>query len=204
MGLYSKHVLPRLLDLACRNKDVSELRRQVLPQARGIVLEVGIGSALNLPYYSSSVVHLYGIDISSELLQMARKKTEATRFPVTLLNQTAEKIPLEDRSVDTVVMTFVLCSIADGVTALGEARRVLKRGGQLIFLEHGLSPEPKIQSWQNRLTPMWKHIAGGCSLNKKIDGLISRGGFSIRELHNCYMPGPKPMTYVYRGFAEPE
>jgi len=103
-----------------------------------------------------------------------------------------------------VVMTFVLCSIADSLTALSEAKRVLKRGGRLIFLEHGLSPEPKIQSWQNRLTPVWKRIGGGCCLNKKIDGLISRGGFAIRELQNCYLPGPKPMTYVYRGFAEPE
>ena len=204
MGLYSKYVLPRLIDFACRNKDVSELRKQVLPAAKGIVVEVGIGSALNLPYYSPNVVHLYGIDASPELLQMARRKTEGTPFPVTLLNQTAEKIPLEDRSVDTVVMTWVLCSIADGVTVLREAKRVLKRDGRLIFLEHGLSPEPKIQSWQNRLTPIWKRIGGGCCLNKKIDGLISRGGFAIRELHNCYMPGPKPMTYVYRGFAEPE
>jgi ubiquinone/menaquinone biosynthesis C-methylase UbiE len=204
MGLYSKHVLPRLLDFACRNKDVSELRRQVLPTARGIVVEVGIGSALNLPYYSPNVVRLYGIDTSPELLKMARRKTKDTPFPVTLLDQSAEKIPLEDRSVDTVVMTFVLCSIADGLTALEEARRVLRGDGRLIFLEHGLSPEPKIQSWQNRLTPMWKGIAGGCSLNKKIDGLISRGGFAIRELHNFYMPGPKPMTYVYRGFAEPK
>ena len=204
MGLYSRYVLPRMLDFACRNKDVSELRRQVLPPARGIVVEVGIGSALNLPHYPRSIEHLYGIDFSPELLQMARRKTEHVPFPVTLLNQTAEKFPLEDHSVDTVVMTFVLCSIADSLTALSEAKRVLKRGGRLIFLEHGLSPEPKIQSWQNRLTPVWKRIGGGCCLNKKIDGLISRGGFAIRELQNCYLPGPKPMTYVYRGFAEPE
>jgi SAM-dependent methyltransferase len=135
---------------------------------------------------------------------MAQRKTKDNPFPVTLLNQTAENIPLEDRSVDTVVMTFVLCSIADGLTALQEARRVLRRDGRLIFLEHGLSPESKIQVWQNRLTPAWRGIAGGCSLNKKIDGLISRGGFAIRELDNCYMPGPKPITYIYRGYAEPE
>jgi ubiquinone/menaquinone biosynthesis C-methylase UbiE len=204
MGLYSRYVLPRLLDFACRNKDVSELRKQALPAAKGIVVEVGIGSALNLPYYSRDVERLYGIDPSPELLQMARRKTDGARFPVTLLNQTAEKIPLEDRLADTVVMTFVLCSITDSAAALEEAKRVLKRNGLLIFLEHGLAPEPKIQSWQNRLTPVWKHIAGGCCLNKKIDGLISGAGFKIMELHNCYMPGPKPMTYVYRGFAEPD
>jgi ubiquinone/menaquinone biosynthesis C-methylase UbiE len=135
---------------------------------------------------------------------MARQRTDSTRFPVTLLNQTAERIPLDDRSVDTVVMTFVLCSITDSAGALEEAKRILKRKGLLIFLEHGLAPEVKIQSWQNRLTPVWKHIAGGCCLNKKIDGLISRAGFTITELHNCYLPGPKPMTYVYQGFAEPD
>jgi len=204
MGLYSRYVLPRLLDFACRNNDISELRKQVLPAAKGIVVEVGIGSALNLPYYSRDVEHLYGIDPSPELLQMARQKTGSTSFPVTLLNQTAEKIALEDRSVDTVVMTFVLCSITNSAGALEEAKRILKRNGLLIFLEHGLAPEPKIQSWQNRLTPVWKRIAGGCCLNKKIDRLISRAGFTITELHNCYMPGPKPMTYVYQGFAEPD
>jgi ubiquinone/menaquinone biosynthesis C-methylase UbiE len=204
MGLYSKYVLPRLIDAACRNKDVTELRKQALPAAKGIVVEVGIGSALNLPYYSANVVHLYGIDASSELLQMARRKTEDTPFQGTLLNQTAEKkIPLGNHSVDTVVMTWVLCSIAEDLTALQEMKRILKPGGRLIFLEHGLAPETKIQSWQNRLTPVWKRIAGGCCLNKKIDGLICRAGFAITELHNSYMPGPKPMTYVYRGFAEP-
>ncbi|MBZ5642791.1 MAG: class I SAM-dependent methyltransferase [Acidobacteriia bacterium] len=204
MGLYSKYVLPRLLDFACRNKDVSDLRRQVLPAARGIVVEVGIGSALNLPYYSFDVTHLYGIDSSAELLQMAQKKTAAAPFPVTLLNQTAEKFSLEDHSADTVVMTWVLCSIADSRVALNEARRVLKRDGRLIFLEHGLSPDPKVQSMQNRLTPMWKRLAGGCCLNKKIDGLISQGGFAIKDLQNCHIPGPKAMTYVYRGYAQPE
>jgi ubiquinone/menaquinone biosynthesis C-methylase UbiE len=202
MGLYSRYVLPRLIDFACRNKDASELRKKVVPAAKGIVVEVGIGSALNLPYYSRDVERLYGIDASSELLQMARQRSEGARFPVTLLNETADKIPLENGSADTVVMTFVLCSIADRAGALKEAKRILKRDGLLIFLEHGLAPEPKIQSWQNRLTPIWKRICGGCCLNNKIDGLISGAGFTITELHNCYMPGPKPMTYVYRGLAK--
>jgi ubiquinone/menaquinone biosynthesis C-methylase UbiE len=134
---------------------------------------------------------------------MARRRTEGTPFPVTLLNQTAERIPLEDHSVDTVVITWVLCSIAEDLAALREMKRVLKPNGRLVFLEHGLAPEPRVQSWQNRLTPIWKRIGGGCCLNKKIDGLISRAGFAITELRNSYMPGPKPMTYVYRGFAEP-
>jgi ubiquinone/menaquinone biosynthesis C-methylase UbiE len=204
MGLYSRYVLPRLIDASCRNKEVSELRKQVLPAAKGIVVEVGIGSALNLPYYSPAVTHLYGIDTSSELLQIAQRRAQANRFPVTLLHQTAERIPLENHSADTVVMTWVLCSIANDHAALQEIKRILKPTGRLLFLEHGLAPEPKIQSWQNRLTPMWKRIGGGCCLNKKIDGLISRAGFAVMELHNFYMPGPRPMAYIYRGLAEPE
>jgi ubiquinone/menaquinone biosynthesis C-methylase UbiE len=204
MGLYSQCVLPRLLDFACRNKDVSDLRKQMLPAAEGTVLEVGIGSALNLAYYSSKVTQLYGVDPSPELLQMARLKTESMAIPVTLLNQPAENLPLEDRSVDTVVMTWVLCSIQESATVLKETKRVLKTNGRLIFLEHGLAAEPKIQTWQNRLTPLSKYICGGCCLNKKIDGLIVDACFAIRELHNSYMPSPKPMTYVYRGFAEPD
>jgi ubiquinone/menaquinone biosynthesis C-methylase UbiE len=204
MGLYSKYVLPRLIDASCRNKDVTKLKQLVLPAAKGTVLEVGIGSALNLPHYSREIAHLYGVEPSPELVQMARRKTDAAAFPVTLLNQTAEKIPLDDHSVDTVVMTWVLCSIADDHTVLQEMKLVLKPGGRLLFLEHGLAPEPKIRSWQNRLTPIWKRIGGGCCLNKKIDGLISRAGFRIAELHQSDMPGPKPMAYVYRGFAEPD
>jgi ubiquinone/menaquinone biosynthesis C-methylase UbiE len=202
MGLYSKYVLPRLIDAACRNKDVTELRKQVIPGAAGIVLEVGIGSALNLPYYSANVERLYGVDKSTELLQMARRKMVGAHFPMSLLNQTAANIPLEDRSVDTVVMTWVLCSVAEDAAALQEMRRVLRPNGRLIFLEHGLAPESKIQSWQHRLNPIWKRIAGGCCLNKKIDELISGAGFAITELRNCYMPGPKPMTYVYSGSAK--
>jgi ubiquinone/menaquinone biosynthesis C-methylase UbiE len=204
MGLYSKYVLPHLIDAACRTPDVSELRKQALPAAHGIVVEVGIGSALNLPYYSTNVTHLYGIDASSGLLEMARRRAGGAPFPVTLLHQTAERIPLENHSADTVVMTWVLCSIADDHKTLQEIERILKPTGRLLFLEHGLAPEPKVQSWQNCLTPAWKLIAGGCCLNKKIDSLISRAGFTITELHNFYMPGPRPMTYTYRGFAEPE
>lgn len=204
MGFYSRYVLPWLIDTACSNKDVAKLRGQVVLAAEGIVLEVGIGSALNLPYYSTRLKQLYGIDSSPELLKIARQRIEGAPFPVTLLSQTAEKIPLADHSVDTVVMTFALCSIAGDQAALQEMRRVLKPGGRLLYLEHGLAAEPNVRSWQNRLTPLWRHIGGGCCLNKKIDALISGAGFEIVELRNFYLPGPKPMTYVYRGIAEPD
>jgi ubiquinone/menaquinone biosynthesis C-methylase UbiE len=204
MGLYSKYVLPRLIERSCRQEDVTKLRQLVLPAARGTVLEVGIGSGLNLPYYSREVTHLYGVEPSRELLRMAERRTEGAPFPVTLLNQTVDRIPLESHSVDTVVMTWVLCSIGEECRALGEIKRILKPNGRLLFLEHGMSPEPKIQAWQNRLTPLWKRIGGGCCLNKKIDELISRAGFAVRELKTSYLPGLKPMAYVYRGFAEPD
>ena len=168
MGFYSKYVLPWLIDTACRNKDITKLREKVVPAAEGIVLEAGIGSALNLPYYSPRVTRLYGLDQSPELLKIAQRKTVGTAFPTTLLNQTAIKIPLDDHSVDTVVITWVLCSIAKDLWALQEMKRVLKPSGRLLFLEHGLAAEPRIQSWQNCLTPIWKRIGGGCCLNKKL------------------------------------
>jgi ubiquinone/menaquinone biosynthesis C-methylase UbiE len=143
MSLYSKYVLPRLIDVACRNKDVTDLRKQVIPGTTGIVLEVGIGSALNLPYYSGNVERLYGVDKSPELLQMARRKTAGIHFPISLLNQTVANLPLEDRSVDTVVMTWVLCSLAEDAAALQEMRRILKPTGRLIFMDHSRAPDSK-------------------------------------------------------------
>jgi ubiquinone/menaquinone biosynthesis C-methylase UbiE len=135
---------------------------------------------------------------------MAKRKSGRAPFPVTLLNQGAEQIPLDAGSVDTVVTTCVLCSLAKDGAVLREMKRVLKSDGRLIFLEHGLSPEPNVQAWQRRLTPLWKPIAGGCRLDKRIDELIGRSGFGITEMENCYLPGPQAMTYFYRGFAVPD
>ena len=163
----------------------------MVPAAIGTVLEVGIGSAPNLPYYSNKVTHLYGIDPSKELLDMARRKIDGRPFPVTLLHESAEKIPLAGDTVDTVVTTWVLCSILEDLSALREMKRVLKPGGQLIFIEHGLSSDPKIKAWQNRITPIWKRLGGGCCLNKKIDDLISCAGFAITELRNT-LRWPRP------------
>lgn len=203
MGFYGRHVLPRLIDLVGKERSATELRKQIIPAAEGSVLEVGIGSALNLPFYSPRVKHLYGLDTSPELLTMTGRKTAAVLFPVELLNQTAEKIPLPDESVDTVVTTWVLCSIRNAVAALKEMKRVLRVNGHLIFVEHGLSPDPRVQAWQNRITPIWRRVAGGCCINKKIDALIGGAGFTITSLHNTYLPGPRPMKYVYYGFARP-
>jgi ubiquinone/menaquinone biosynthesis C-methylase UbiE len=200
MYFYSHFVLPRILDCAMKQDDLTELRASVIPEARGVVLEVGIGSGLNLPFYSAATVtHVYGIDPSAELLVMAQKKIASLLFPVTLMNQSADRIPLEDVSVDTVVVTWSLCSIPHPTAALREMRRVLKAEGRLIFVEHGLSPDARVQSWQNRLTPLWRRLAGGCHLNRKMDELIRSAGFSIGMLETRYIPGPRPITYMYVG-----
>ena len=204
MGFYAKHILPRFIDLAMRNRETARLRADWLPRARGDVLEIGLGSGLNLPFYSSSQVRrVYGLDPSSELLQMARKRALDVPLEVAFLPQSAEEpVPLADRSVDTVVMTWTLCSISDASKALQQINRVLKPGGHLIFLEHGRAPDAGVASWQDRLTPVWKRIGGGCHLNRKIDELIEAAGFRIGELRTCYLSGPRPMTYTYQGVAQ--
>jgi ubiquinone/menaquinone biosynthesis C-methylase UbiE len=200
MDVYSRFVLPRVLDYAMKYTELAELRTAVIPDARGVVLEVGIGSGLNLPFYSAATVtHVYGVDPSAELLAMAQKKIAGLPFPVTLMNESAERIPLGDISVDTVVITWSLCSIPHPVATLLDMRRVLKPDGRLIFIEHGLSPDAGVQSWQNRLTPIWRRLAGGCHLNRKMDELIRSAGFSIARLETRYIPGPRPVSYTYVG-----
>jgi ubiquinone/menaquinone biosynthesis C-methylase UbiE len=200
MSLYSRFVLPRVLDFAMKYEELTELRAKAIPEARGIVVEVGIGSGLNLPFYSPATVSkLYGVDPSAELLAMTQEKIAGVKFAVTLINQPAHRIPLDDQSADTVVLTWSLCSIQNPVATLAEIRRVLKHDGQLIFVEHGLSPDVQVQSWQNRLTPLWRHLAGGCHLNRKMDDVIRSAGFSITKLETRYVAGPKPLTYMYSG-----
>lgn len=202
MGLYAKYILPRFIDLGMRNKDTKKLRAEWVPHARGEVLEVGIGSGLNLAFYTPAVQHVYGVDPSTELQRMARKRTLGRLLNVEFLSQSAEEeLPLPDKSMDTVVMTWTLCSIPDPGKALLQMKRVLKPDGRLIFLEHGRAPDAGVAAWQDRLNPIWKHIGGGCHLNRKIDELLTHAGFQIDELRTIYLPGPRPMTYTYQGFA---
>jgi len=202
MGLYARYVLPRLIDLGMRNKDAARLRSESVPKAQGDVLEIGIGSGLNLPFYSSAVRHVYGVDPSVELQKMATKRASDAPFKVTFLCQSAEQpLPLPDSSIDTIVMTWSLCSIPNPSAALQQMRRVLKPGGRLIFVEHGRSADTRVTAWQDRLTPFWKRIGGGCHLNRKIDDLIVAAGFQIIEEKNFYLPGPRPMTHTYQGSA---
>ncbi|GIX26893.1 class I SAM-dependent methyltransferase [Pelomicrobium sp.] len=203
MSFYDKWILPRLTDLAMRNKEATRYRAQLLPQARGVTLEVGVGSGLNLPFYGPQVDRLYAVDPSEELLRMAEKKVRGAPFPVELLARSAEEIPIDDRSIDTVVTTWSLCSIPNPLKALAEMRRVLKPGGVLLFAEHGLAPEASVQRWQRRLNPLWNKLAGGCNLDRKMDELVRGAGFRILELATEYAKGPRPMSYIYFGRAAP-
>jgi ubiquinone/menaquinone biosynthesis C-methylase UbiE len=165
-------------------------------------LEVGIGSGRNLPFYSAAVEHVYGVDPSIELQQMARQQAGRTHARVDFLTQSAETpLPLSDASIDTVVSTWTLCSIPNAVAALREMRRVLKPDGRFIFLEHGLAPDAQIVAWQNRLTLIWPRLTGGCHLNRKIDEMITGAAFKISELKTYYLPGPRPMMFTYQGLA---
>lgn len=202
MGFYSRHILPHLIDLAMRNKESTRLRAAWIPQAKGDVVEIGIGSGLNVPFYSAQVRHLLGVDPSLELQQMAKKRT-TSHLDVEFISQSAEqRLPLPDASIDTIVITWSLCSIPNPDEALCQMRRVLKPDGQLLFIEHGRSHDSSVAAWQDRLTPVWKHVAGGCHMNRKVDELISAAGFRITALKTFYIVGPRPMTYTYQGLAQ--
>jgi SAM-dependent methyltransferase len=201
MGFYEKLVLPRLLDLAMRNSRLASYRQRAIETARGLVLEVGVGSGLNLPLYGLAVTRVVAVDPSPELLRLATKRTADVVVPVSLTRASAEHLPFADAGFDTVVMTWTLCSIASPVAALIELRRVLKPGARLVFVEHGLSPEIRIARWQHRLTPCWKRIGGGCHLDRKTDDLIRAAGFQVNGVETGYMKGPKPWTFMYQGSA---
>lgn len=203
MGFYARFVLPRLVELAMKNKAAGKERLRFVPLASGVVLEIGVGSGLNIPIYGPAVQKLYALDPSPELLRMARPRAKHASFPVELLEQSAEAIPLADESVDTAVTTWTLCSIPDTPRALREIRRVLRRDGRLIFIEHGRSTDPGVVRWQDRLTPWWRRISGGCHLNRPIDRLLAEGGFQVAEMERGYGVGPRTTSYLYRGIARP-
>ena len=203
MGFYDNRILPHVINLAMRNRELLPYRERVLSFARGRVLEIGIGSGLNLPFYGTQAEEIIGLDPVARLITMAQGSTERSKTPVTFITGSAEAIPIDEHSIDTVVTTWTLCSIPNVVGALREMRRVLRPGGQLLFVEHGLAPEDSVRKWQNRLTPVWKRIAGGCHLNRPIGDLIESAGFGIARLETGYMKGPRPMTFLYEGCAVP-
>jgi ubiquinone/menaquinone biosynthesis C-methylase UbiE len=203
VSFYDRWILPLILDLVMRQRQLTKYRREVLAKASGRVLEVGVGSGLNFPLYGQQVEIAIGIDPSTRLLAIAHRRATAAGVHAELLRGSATAIPLADNTVDTVVMTWTLCSIPDPLTALREMRRVLKPGGKLLFVEHGRSPEPRVERWQHRLTPVWRRIAGGCHLDRKMDDLIRSAGFDLSELRSEYAQGPRTMAYMYEGCATP-
>jgi ubiquinone/menaquinone biosynthesis C-methylase UbiE len=203
MGFYADRVLPHLIQLGMRQEALLPIRHRLANAARGRVLEMGIGAGLNLPLYGVAVTEVIGLDPSRPLLRMAQAAASRAPVPVTLQKGSADHLPLDDGSVDTVVSTWTLCSIADVHAALTEARRVLATNGRLLFAEHGLSPDAGVQRWQHGLTPVWKRIAGGCHLDRDIRALVEDSGFAIERLDAAYLPGPKFMSFVSDGCARP-
>ncbi|MEX0942471.1 MAG: class I SAM-dependent methyltransferase [Pseudomonadales bacterium] len=202
MGFYEKYLLPKLLNLAMKSPDMTGLRRELVPRARGRVLELGIGSGLNLPFYSRGV-QVIGVDPSLELQAYARDIAADQGLDVSFLAQSAESLPFENHYFDSVVITWTLCTIGDPEVTLGEVRRVMKPSGELIFAEHGRSPEASVEKWQDRLNPWWGKIAGGCNLNRRPDKSLADSGFKFEELSEGYLAGPRWATYNYRGVATP-
>lgn len=206
MSFYEDRILPHVINKACSLGQVMKLRSQIVPLARGTVLEVGMGSAINLPFYDRNKVEkVYGLEPSEGMRRKAQANLSESPVPVEWLDLPGEQIPLADNSVDTVLLTFTLCTIPDWQAALKQMHRVLKPGGELLFLEHGEAPNDPTQRWQHRITPVWKTFAGGCHLNRPIADLIRQSGFTITELENLFVPkAPKIAGYIYMGRAIPE
>jgi ubiquinone/menaquinone biosynthesis C-methylase UbiE len=200
-------LLPRACpSLADRSIDAPIAARALskVSAASGRVLEIGIGSGLNLPFYGNGVSQIIGIEPSAKLLDMTRATSRQKSMPLDLIEGTAEAIPIDDRSIDTVVTTWTMCSIPVLEQAIQEMRRVLRPGGRLLFVEHGRAPEPRVRWFQDRLTPVWKRFSGGCHLNRAIEDIVGRAGFRFEHLDKGYMRGPKAMTFMYEGSARPE
>ncbi len=203
MGFYDKHILPRMINCACGAKPISKQRQKVVPGASGTVLEIGIGTGLNLPFYDAAKVdRLIGLDPSEESWELAGKRAAHLDFDVEFIGLPGERIPLDDASVDTVLVTFALCTIPDPVSALEGMGKVLKPGGKLIFCEHGRAPDAGVLKWQDRLNPLWNRLFGGCNLNRDIPALLAEGGFEIKGMEQLYLPStPKFAGYNYWGSA---
>lgn len=203
MSIYEEYCLPHFIHCACSLHSIQSQREKVVPVAEGRVLEVGMGSALNIPFYDPAKVDLvWGLEPSPGMRKKARKNLGRAPFEVRLLDLPGEEIPLDDDSVDTVLLTYTLCTIPNWRNALQQMRRVLKPGGKLVFCEHGKAPDERVRKWQDRVNPLWRKVAGGCHLNRPIPDYIEDGGFSIQTLDTGYLPsGPKIAGFNYWGVA---
>ena len=206
MSFYEKYILPRFLNCACASEPITYQRKKVVPLAEGKILEVGIGSGLNLPFYNKSkIIEIWGIDPSEELNAMAKRVATEENINVKFITSSAEDIPFPNNYFDTVLITYTMCTIPSVLRANEEMRRVLKSGGKMIFCEHGVSPDESIKKWQKRLNSIWGKIAGGCNINRDIPMLIKSSGFKIVMMDEMYLPKtPKIAGYNYWGYATPE
>jgi SAM-dependent methyltransferase len=203
MGFYAERILPHIIGAACAQKPIALQRAKLVPRAEGRVLEVGLGAGPNLAHYDPrKVERVFALEPSAGMRRKARKAVAAAPVEVELIGLPGEAIPLEDASVDTVVLTYTLCSIADTGAALAQMRRVMKPSARLLFCEHGAAPDPVTARWQKRLNPLWRRIGGGCNLDRPIPTLIERAGFAIADLETMYLPGtPRFAGFIYWGSA---
>jgi ubiquinone/menaquinone biosynthesis C-methylase UbiE len=204
MGIYRKYILPKIVHYTCGLKPTMKQREKIVPRAKGKVLEVGIGSGLNLPYYSTDQIQqVWGLDPSPEMWALAKENLGKVDLNVEFIEAGAEQIPLDDGIVDTILVTYTLCTLPQVQPALEEMRRVLGPQGELIFCEHGRAPDRNVQRWQNWLNPVWKRVGGGCNLNLPIPLLLRESGFEILDLESMYIPGWKFASFNYWGTARP-
>lgn len=202
MGIYSRHVFPWVLEAVMAQRVLHRLREEALGAAHGEVLEIGFGTGLNLPHYPGRVHRIVGVDSNPGVLRRARRRAAASGIEVEHHGLSAERLPFPDASFDTVVSTFTMCSIPDLPRALAEVRRVLKPGGELLFLEHGLAPEPAVAAWQRRLKPLWMKVGDGCHLDRDATAEVRRAGFAVERVRNFYLPkSPRFAGYMYLGAA---
>ena len=204
-GFYDRHILPRLVDLACGVGAIARQRAMTVPLASGVVVEIGIGPGHNLPFYDrDKVTHVTGVDPGVEMTALAKKRLQETPLDVEILNASAEDMPIDNNFADTVVLTYSACTIPSAERALAEMRRVLKPDGRLLFCEHGRSPDSDVARWQDRINPYWNRLAGGCNVNRDIPVLVRQAGFDVDTLETGYIaPFPKFSTYHFRGIAHP-
>jgi ubiquinone/menaquinone biosynthesis C-methylase UbiE len=203
-SVYEDRVLPHLIDLACSTKPTRKQREKIVHLAEGDVLEIGFGSGLNLPYYDTGKVRrIFGLEPSEGMRRKAQPNVDASGLDVEFIDLPGETIPLESKTVDTVLVTFTLCSIDEALVALEGMRRVLKPGGKLLYCEHGIAPDENVSRWQHRLNPGWKRLSGGCNMNRDIPALIAGSGFRITTDERMYIPGLRILSYNYWGTAKP-
>jgi len=202
MGLYERYVLPRAINLACSSRPSKKQREKVVPLAEGEVLEIGMGSGLNLPYYDTDKVQkVWGLEPSEGMRKLARNRIRDSTIDLEMIDLPGEEIPLDAHSVDTVLVTYTLCTIPDAHRALRGMHRVLRPGGKLLFCEHGIAPDAGVRKWQNRINPIWGRFAGGCNINRDIPRILESSGFRVVDDERMYIPGIRALSYNYWGSA---